>query len=86
MNTTAWQDMQLCYNMLAACTAPSATNRRKKMIDRLRKDKRRWGVTRGRAFTGYHFGKRSWYIAHDKALSGLTINDWHGLTETKVVK
>jgi hypothetical protein len=51
------------------------------MIYRLRKYKRRWGISVGRAFTGYHFGKRSWYIAHNRRMSKLTINDWHGLTE-----
>lgn len=52
------------------------------MIYRLRKHKRRYGLTRGRAFTGYHFGKRSWYIAHNKEIT-FAINDWHGLTEVK---
>ena len=51
------------------------------MIYRLRKHKRRWGISVGRAFTGYHLGKRSWYIAHNKRMAKLTINDWHGLEE-----
>ena len=56
------------------------------MIYRLRKYKRRWGMSFGRCYIGYHLGKRSLYIPHDKSLSGLRINEWHGLTETKVVK
>jgi hypothetical protein len=56
------------------------------MIYRLRKEKTRYGVTRGRCYTGLHLGLRSWYIPHDRKLAGLKINDWHGLTETKVVK
>jgi len=55
------------------------------MIYRLRKHKRRYGLTLGPCFTGYHFGKRSWYIAHNKRMAKLTINDWHGLVEVKNV-
>ena len=51
------------------------------MIYRLRKHKRRYGLTRGRSYTGVHLGLRSWYIPHDKRMSKLTINEWHGLTE-----
>jgi len=51
------------------------------MIYRLRKHKRRYGMTFGRCYIGYHLGKRSLYIPHDKRMSKITINDWHGLTE-----
>ena len=51
------------------------------MIYRLRKHKRRWGISVGRAFTGYHFGKRSWYIAHSRRMAQITIKDWEGLVE-----
>jgi hypothetical protein len=50
------------------------------MIYRLRKHKRRYGLTRGRSYTGVHLGLRSWYIPHDKEIT-FAINDWHGLTE-----
>ncbi len=55
------------------------------MIYRLRKVKRRWGMSFGRCYVGYHLGKRSLYIPHDKRMSKLTINDWHGLTEVENV-
>ena len=51
------------------------------MIYRQRKEKTRYGVTRGRCYTGLHLGLRSWYIPHDKKLSGLKINDRNGIEE-----
>ena len=51
------------------------------MIYRLRKKKTRYGISVGRCYTGYHFGKRSWYIAHNKRMAQMTINDWRGLVE-----
>ena len=54
------------------------------MIYRLRKTKRRYGMSFGRCYIGYHLGKRSLYIPHDKKIT-FALNDWHGLTEVENV-
>ena len=67
-----------CY--LGQKTNDSNGKEAKKMIYRLRKTKRRYGMSFGRCYVGYHLGKRSLYIPHDKKIT-FALNDWHGLTE-----